>query len=367
VRRRAELYCSPPHRVTASLLMPAVSLLIGDVPVVISARSSRLVALFADYFRYYNPQLIAAEGAPEIMQAGQPALVIELKMCRHLPPRARLIPAQARLFSQTGVVSLWRATSSADGATRELFYFDLGVAAFRVDVTAGRAIGLVTPEALDYPHILANTYTLFALLLLLRTRGLYHLHAAALVSPRDELWLICGAQRAGKTTLTTALSLAGWRPISDDSLLVSAAGVEVRLQALKKYFHIGNELLHRWPLLAGVTRHHQYLDRTCIGGLEYFGARQLADASFNRVDHLVLPQIVNEPASRLVPLARSAALLKLAEQSLYFQLWPEHTAQQWRLLRELASPAACHSLLAGADILQDPASAMRALYEAESG
>lgn len=347
--------------------MPAVSLLIGDVPVVISARSAPLVALFADYFRYYDPQLSAADIAPETIQAGQAALTIELKMRSHLPPRARLIPAHARLFSQTGVVSLWRAPLSAEaGATSELFYFDLGVAAFRVDAAVGRAVGLITPEAFAYPHILANTYTLFALLLLLRARGLYHLHAAAIVSPRDELWLICGAQRAGKTTLTTALGLAGWRPISDDSLLVSAAAAGAKLRALKKYFHVGDELLQRWPALVGVTRHHQYLDRTCIGGLEFFDARQLADTSFRRVDHLVLPQIVNEPISRLTSLARSAALLKLAEQSLYFQLWPEHTAQQWRLLGELAGAATCHYLLAGNDILQDPTHAARILCSTES-
>lgn len=344
--------------------MPAVSLLIDDVPIVISARSPHLVALFADYFRYYDPKLIAADAAPKPIQAGQAALTIELKLRRHLPTRARLIPAQAELFSQTGVISLWRATLPADeGATRELFYFDLGVAAFRVDAAAGRAIGLITPEALAYPHILANTYTLFALLLLLRARGLYHLHAAAIVSPRDELWLICGAQRAGKTTLTTALGLAGWRPISDDSLLISAAGAGVKLRALKKYFHLGDELLQRWPLLVGVTRHHQYLDRTCIGGLEFFATRALSDAEFNHIDHLVLPRIVNETTSSLTPLARSAALLSLAEQSLYFQLWPEHTDQQWHALIELTRRTSCYHLQSGSDLLIDPGRAARLLSE----
>lgn len=335
--------------------MPAVSLLIGDVPVVISARSPRLVALFADYFRYYDPHSTTAGAASGTAQVGQSALTIELKMRHALPPRARLIPAHARLFSQTGVVSLWRAAVKTDaGEVREQFYFDLGVAAFRVDAEAGRATGLVTPETLEYPHILANTYTLFALLLLLRARGQYHLHAAAVVSPRDELWLICGAQRAGKTTLTTALGLTGWRPISDDSLLVSADGAGVKLRALKKYFHIGDELLRRWPALTRATRHHQYLDRTCVGGLEYFGTLELADTDFSQVDHIVLPQIVSGATSRVVPLARGQALLKLAEQSLFFQLWGAHTQRQWSALTSLARQSACHQLLAGTDLLADP-------------
>ncbi len=337
--------------------MPAVSLTICAVPVVISARSPRLVRLFADYFRYYQPQITSE--APPVTRA---PLTIELQLRRALPPRTTLIPARAELFSQTGVVNLWRETLPGENESpRERFYFDLGVAAFRVDIATGSAIGLVTPAALKYPHILANTYALFALLLLLRSRGLYHLHAAAIVSPDDKLWLICGAQRAGKTTLTTALGLAGWQPVSDDSLLLSANDSGIQLRALKKYFHVGDELLRRWPALDDITRHHQYLDRTCVGGLEFFDATDLADFTFHGVDHLVLPQIVPEPTSRLVSLNRSDALLKLAEQSMFFQLWPDHTRTQWAALTALTQHAACHRLLSGTDLLTDPQRAAQTL------
>lgn len=275
-----------------------------------------------------------------------------------LPPNEILIPATAELYSQTGVVTLWRDARSSAG---ERFYFHLGVAAFRVEIGSGTATGLITPQAMEYPHILANTYALFALLLLLRSRSLYHLHAAAIVSPRDELWLICGAQRAGKTTLTTALGLAGWRPVSDDSLLVGRDGNSAWLMPLKKYFHLGDELLTHWPQLSGIRRHHQYLDRTCVGGLEFFGTRELADTKFRRIDHIVLPQIVPDFASRVDSLPPSEALLRLAEQSMFFQLWREHTAQQWRSLNELAAAATCHRLFSAADVLDDARTAARVL------
>ena len=249
----------------------------------------------------------------------------------------------------------------------ERFYFDLGVAAFRVDVATGRAIGLVTPQAMEYPHILANTYALFALLLLLRARRLYHLHAAAIVSPDDKLWLICGAQRAGKTTLTTALGLAGWRPVSDDSLLVGRDEQSAWVTPLKKYFHVGDELLGRWPQLGSIERHHQYLDRTCVGGLEFFGTRELAETKFRRIDHIILPQIVNEPVSRIESLLRSEALLRLAEQSMFFQLWREHTAQQWKWLNDLAAQAQCHRLFSAADVLTSPDNAALALERRTRG
>jgi hypothetical protein len=364
--------------------MPAIILAICGVPVIISARSPRFIRLFADYFRYYDPQIISSEKGstnfslskfPNVCAfeatdklkfvehnaepvSSSPSLQIELKMRDELPPRETLIADSAELFSQTGVVSLWKEEASPVG---QRFYFHLGVAAFRVDVETGRAIGLVTPQAMEYPHILANTYTLFALLLLLRTRRLYHLHAAAIVSPNDELWLICGAQRAGKTTLTTALGLAGWRPVSDDSLLIGGDEESAWLTPLKKYFHVGDELLNRWPRLNGIRQHHQYLERICVGGLEFFNTQELANTKFRRIDHIVLPQITGEQSSRIESLPCSEALLRLAEQSMFFQLWRDRTAEQWHWLNELAATATCHRLFSAADVMADPRNAAKVL------
>jgi hypothetical protein len=350
--------------------MPAVTLAICGNQILISARAPRLIRLFADYFHYYEPRILSTAEALPFPADNESALKIELKLRHELPPLEMLVPPTAELFSQTGVVRVWRDAATGrrgDGETGR-FFFHLGVAAFRVDIEAGCAIGLVTPQALEYPHILANTYALFALLLLLRSRKAYHLHAAAILSPDEKLWLICGAQRAGKTTLTTALGLAGWRPISDDSLLVGRDEQSAWLTPLKKYFHVSDELLHRWPELANITRHHQYLDRTCTGGLEFFQTQTLAETKFRRIDHIVLPQIVNEPASRIESLPRSAALLRLAEQSMFFQLWRDHTARQWQSLNELAAGAVCHRLFSAADLLANPQAAAKVLAsQIESG
>ncbi|MBL8187090.1 MAG: hypothetical protein JNK38_03735 [Acidobacteria bacterium] len=337
--------------------MPAITLAICGVPISISARSPRLIRLFTDYFRYYSPS-DASSSAPS---PESPALHLELRMRNELPSRDQLIPPTAELFSQTGVLSMWVEKPGEQSAIPNRFYFHMKVAAFRVDIASGQAIGLVAPEAMQYPHILANTYALFALLLMLRSKQLYHLHAAAIVSPAKELWLVCGAQRAGKTTLTTALGLAGWQPVSDDSLLVGKDDSSAWLTPLKKYFHVGDELFRRWPKLNDAVQHHHYLDRTCIGGLEFFQTRELADTHFRKIDHIVLPQIVNEPVSRLEPLARSEALLRLAEQSMFFQLWRDHTVRQWQWLNELAASAQCHRLLSAADLLDNPVTAAQIL------
>lgn len=328
--------------------MSTIDLVLSGVPLQISTSSARLTSLFLDYFRYYSPVQSDSD------RAG--GLRLELQTAHELPP----FPAKAQLVAETGVLRFWEESAG-------VYFFHTGVAAFRVELARRLARGWVTAAAFDYPHILANTYAMFPLLLLLRSERRYHLHAAALISPRGRLWLITGAQRAGKTTLTTALGLAGWRPISDDSLLLRAGedGLGMRIESLRKYFHLGDALLERWPGLVGMARHHQYLDRTCVGGLEFFGSRREAEQRWPRVDHILLPRITGQQQTRLIAVPGSEILLTLAEQSVYLQLWREQTVEQWRLLEEVVSGATGGRLDSGLDLLEDPGLAARILDEFE--
>jgi hypothetical protein len=346
--------------------MAAISFEICEVPVCFTARSPRLLNLLADYFRYYQPR--RQDGFTKSSSAllgpdqTQGQLTVELKTRRLLPAREQLIPKAAELLSQTGIVELWREPAAAPAGER--FYFYMGTAAYCVDPRRSCAEGLITQQAFIYPEILANTYTLFALLLLLRSRNIYHLHAAAVISPRKELFLLCGEQRSGKTTLTAALGLAGWQPISDDSLLLCETGSGAQLSVFKKSFHLPDQLLTHWRALTQIPRYHHYLDRTCVAGLEFFGTRQLAEARFGRIDYLVFPQITPHPSSQLSPLPLSEAILKLAEQSIFFQIWRAHTEQQLKLLIQLAGAAHSYRLWAGADLLANPLRAAEILESA---
>jgi hypothetical protein len=152
--------------------MPAITLAICGNQIFISARSPRLIRLFADYFSYYTPISFTPNDQSPHSAKCEPALQIELRMREQLPPREQLIPQTANLVSQTGVVGLWhqegKGRQGDEGAWRAesairiknlglqspipeskgRFFFDLGVAAFRVDVEAGKIVGLVTPEAM---------------------------------------------------------------------------------------------------------------------------------------------------------------------------------------------------------------------------
>lgn len=52
-----------------------------------------------------------------------------------------------------------------------------------------------------------------------RLQHLLQLHAATVVDPHGQAWLICGPSRAGKTSLTLAFILSGWRWLSDEYAL----------------------------------------------------------------------------------------------------------------------------------------------------
>ncbi len=351
---------SDPLKATMPTSEP-IELVLSGIPLQIVTSSARLRDLFTDYFRYYADPLAGA--AP----LSKRAMRLELHCPERIPLPEELLSAGARQIAETGVMRFWEDGGGEAGASEGVYIFHVGVAAFRVDMSRLTTTGWVAPGAFDYPHILANTYALFPILLMLRAGGRYHLHAAAVISPRGRLWLITGAQRSGKTSLTTALGLAGWRPISDDSLLLMGGdGLGPRLESLRKYFHLGDALLARWEGLARMTRHHQYLDRTCVGGLEFFDSRREAGQAWPRVDYVVLPRITGEARSRLAPVAASEVRLRLAEQSVYLQLWRRQTVEQWGILEGLMRGAKGFQLDSGLDLLDDPGLAARLLMAVES-
>lgn len=338
--------------------MPTISLVLAGVPFKIETQSLRLTDLFTDYYRYYSPCVVDDhEHKASRDRNDEVSMRLTLECVDELPQLQDYLPPASTLLSRTGVLELWESR----GGETELaeYYFGCEVASFHVNPARGTIKGLVAPSAFKFPHILANTYSLFPVLLILRSLGLYHLHAAAVVSPRGEVWLIPGSQRSGKTTIATALGLAGWRPVSDDSLLLrvdrcEAGSGSFEILALRKYFHLGNELLDRWPHLQGIERRHSYLDRTCVAALEFFSQPKLDGASIAGVDFLLLPRISGEAESRLKQVSPSTGLLMLGEQSVFLQMWGQHTSRQWGGLERIVQGARCFGLESGVDLLEDP-------------
>lgn len=314
---------------------------ICGLPILLATASQSLLAIYADYFRYY-----CAAASPNT-----PSLKISLKLLPALPAPETLRPATAEFLAASGPVSFWRGQARG----REQFFFQTNLTCFRVEPARGRAIGLISAAALNSPHILANTYTFIVLLLLLRAQGRYHLHTAAVVSPAEVLHLICGAQRAGKSTLTAALGVAGWQAIADDGILLQAtAQGQVEAYAFRRDFHLAAELLRNWPELRAAVSRHNYFDRACIDGLAFFQTERLAQLPFSHGPRVIFPHLTGEPESWLEPLPPGEAMQRLIEQSQFFPLWPTHTQEQMRLLAVLVKNATFLRLHAGTDLWHNP-------------
>ncbi len=322
---------------------------ISEIPLSLRTHAESLFAIYQNYFRYYQLSVIPCSQSPQLLR---------LKLIAELPPQSSYLPPDAKLLSQIGELQFWEA----EKRSHTQYFLRTNVTLFRVEPARGKLVGLIAKDALHSQNLLANTYTFTAILLLLRWQARYHLHTAAIISPQEKLYLICGAQRAGKTTLTTALGVSGWQAISDDGILVQADDQGLaRLQAFKRDFHIAADLLQKWEALRNTASLHNYFDRACINGLELFGARNLADELFTKVDYVIFPQITDAPQSALTPLAPSEALHRLIGQSMFFPLWTEHTRQQISWLTQLVKSTEFFQLRAGTDIWENPLSAARVL------
>ena len=327
--------------------MPSWGFEICGETVAVVTPSAYLLSLCQSYFRFYR------EVAPELLSQSEQPIRLRLKLVTSSARLERLIPAGAEFVGQQEITTIWKI--SRRGKDQFYFHFNFGNALIRVEPVSGRIVGIISQDALDWPHLMVNTYVFMTLMLALRGRGVYHLHTAAVLSPAQRLTLICGGQRAGKTTLTTALGVAGWHPISDDGMVLRAtAQGHAELQVFKRDFHLAAALLQQWEALRKVEVRYFYHDRACVDGLTFFQTAPLSKATFTQVDQVLFPQITGEQQSRLEPLPKSEALRRLIGQSMFFPLGRTHTQAQLVLLTALVKDASFYRLCAGTDLWENP-------------
>lgn len=215
-----------------------------------------------------------------------------------------------------------------------------------VEVSTGAAPLRVEAHVPPGRHHLAGFLrtTLFVgLVLALRERGRYHVHAGLVRHARGS-WLLVGPSGSGKSTTTVALASLGLEPLADDAVLVGQDG---RVVALPRSFHLTERSLAAFPALRPRAR-------AAVGGkheLELAASRpeRLAPDAV-----VVLAGVSDRTACR--PLAPTEALGHLVEGSALLVVdgatWvEEHLAA----LRSLVAGARAVELRVGPDALDRPA------------
>ena len=183
--------------------------------------------------------------------------------------------------------------------------------------------------------------TSFAACAALRRFGLFELHSAGVVIPESkEGVLIVGPSGSGKSTLTLQLATAGWDYLSDDELLLSAAGEKVEARGFRSFFAVASA--------AAGTGGRGGL-KTCFEPAGVFAAPAVSRV----VPRFVLFTSITE--------ARETHLQKLGQRETMTRLirscpWATYDTaiadSNLKLLSQLARQAAGFDLLAGTDLLE---------------
>lgn len=275
---------------------------------------------------------------------------LDLAVWERLPT----LPPTARRVAQYGRhVEIWR--------TGDAFVLRSARALVEVDPAAGRAAGGVIMQ--DDPALRSEVLAdvVLGLFLLLRPHGFFPLHAAALVQrSTPNAWahgeaegvLFVAESDSGKSTTAYQLVRQGWSYLSDDSILLQQRNATIEAVAFRRHFGLDPDARDRFPEVA--THWSAQLtdvDKRCVP-MDALYPEQAADRCVPRL--LVFPELVAETESRLVPLRKSEAMLRLVAQSALVTLDAAWTPAHLDALKTLVNQAASYRLFAAADLLRDP-------------
>lgn len=127
-------------------------------------------------------------------------------------------------------------TCFTDGNTS---YIDLEGSIVAIGQPGNTAVEVWTNGMLEIQSPALTRVVTYALAAALRRRRLFELHSGAVIDPESgQGVLIIGPSGSGKSTLTVQLATAGWSFLTDDVLLLSAEGGEVKAWPLRRCFAI---------------------------------------------------------------------------------------------------------------------------------
>jgi len=211
-------------------------------------------------------------------------------------------------------------------------------------------------------HPLAlNNAILYAVQGALRRAGLYQLHAAAVLPPESASnrgILFVGASGSGKSTWTALLTVLGWRFVSDDNLLLSYRNEDAVVWAFRRDFALAEPTL-ALPLIKRFESFTNGLVPSDERKLRFAAHRAFPERFVASCTPRVLffPEITDAVETSVQPLNQSEALIRLLGQCPWAAYDPAVARAHQKALRDLSCQATSYSLLAGKDVVEEPAEA----------
>ena len=201
------------------------------------------------------------------------------------------------------------------------------------------------------PWIFLQASVLPLLTMVLRAKGYFALHAAA-VNVGDSAVLFPGLTGGGKSTTCFALLRAGFGYLSDEMPLVKREGSRLVALSLSDKISLRMESLDFFPELAPLREQ----------GPDANGKVTFAPGRFHSgcwtpralPELIVFPTLSGESASRAFPSSKASTLARLIPHSLSL-LDPGAVEDQFRLLGDLVEHCSCWELAVGRDLEAMPA------------
>lgn len=264
------------------------------------------------------------------------------------------VPESARLLyssysARTGDAPSLGAWSVYRHAEGEMVQFR-GVASVSVQSPGTRAfIHLAEPVDPENDDLLYCLH--FGLVEVLKRRGLFTIHAAAL--ERDEQGvLIAGASGQGKTTACLSLARAGYRCLADDHPFLRNDGGQIGIYAFPEPMAVTDVTRCMIPELGSADTAFQPADNKLSFHLEdVYGANAWARTAVSRV--ILFPQVIDWPTSYVEPVSKAQCLQELLLHG-FRALNRDVAAAHFHLLARLADQAPAYRLFLGANVLALP-------------
>src|SRR5439155_7437348 len=172
--------------------------------------------------------------------------------------------------------------------------------------------------------------------LLLAGLGRALVHAAAVVAPDGDAWLLAGDARAGKSTTCATLASAGWGYLSDDQVVLTGREDGIEVEGWLRPFHLDGETGERREVAPAELG---------LGG----GWRRTA-----RLAGAIFPVVAPAEPTLLTPVAAADALARLVRQTPWL-LACRRTAPAVLALLTRAVADGAFSLRLGRDTYRDAA------------
>ena len=225
----------------------------------------------------------------------------------------------------------------------------------RVAPGGGRIDLAVAPASLRDGHSFEHVLALIALVLALRQRGLFHVHAAGLVRADGRAVLVAGPGGAGKSTLALALlERGGLGYLGDDAVFLAARGGGAEVLSFPRDFHVSDRTAAAFPRLAPfLGARYPALGKRRLSPGRAFPGRERAVAGPPAV--LLVPEVTSAGPTEVEEVPAAHGLGALIESSALVAVdGMPAAAEHLAVLGRSLAGARCFRVCMGSDLLEDP-------------